>query len=105
MFGNSVYGDWFWLSDPDLLGPVEPRLFELKSLFPGNEISWTETKLLKQARKFEDAFAETGPRKEAGQFGANHRVRGNLPLERECVVADAVTVEPVSATNSLVTGK
>jgi len=49
----------------------EPRLFELKSLFPGNGISWTETKAPKQARKFEDAFAETGPRKEAGQFGAS----------------------------------
>jgi hypothetical protein len=49
----------------------EPRLFELKSLFPGNGISWTEIKAPKQARKFEDAFAETGPRKEAGQFGAS----------------------------------
>jgi len=23
VFGNSVYGDWFWLSDPGLQGPVK----------------------------------------------------------------------------------
>ena len=36
--------------------------------------------------------------------GQPPRTRKSL-LARKCVVADAVTVEPVSATNSLVTGK
>ena len=64
-------GSTKYLAFPANSRAFEPRLFELKSLFPGNGISWTETKAPKQARKFEDAFAETGPRKEAGQFGAS----------------------------------
>jgi hypothetical protein len=44
----------------------ELRLFEPKSLFPGNAVSPAETKAPKRGRRFGEAIAETDPREQPG---------------------------------------
>ena len=82
---------------------VEPGLFEPQSPLPGNGFLKAETKGSKGLRRF--AVAETKSRQTTRPFGGYSARTGKSPLERECVVADAVGIEPVSYPNSLLTGK
>ena len=54
---------------------------------------------------FNSSFAETERPRASRPNRLCLRAAGKSPVARECVVADAVTYELVSASNSLVTGK
>jgi hypothetical protein len=78
----------------------EPCLFEPESLFPGNRILCGETKATKHPRKvLEDASRDEAHAKQLGQWGGKCGMAGKSLWRSECVVADAVAVEPVSARN------
>jgi len=48
-------------------------------------------------RSSQRAAAETKLTSQVGRFGGNYRMAGKSLRKSECAVADAVTVEPVSA--------
>ena len=84
--------------------PVDSEL-EPKSPLPGNGIFRAGTNAPKRRRSSRHAVRETKPTHRTPPIRSYSPGTGKSPLERECVVADAVSIEPVSYPNSLLTGK
>ena len=66
-------------SSGSLKHAFEPSLFEPKSPLPGNGIFKPETNGPKRRRSSRRGDRETKPTRRTRRFGANRRVRGNLP--------------------------
>jgi hypothetical protein len=84
---------------------VEPRLSRTRLCFPGIGNFAAETQAPKMHLRPCCAFGETARHKESPPLAGICRPFGKSPVARECVVDDAVDREPVSAPNSLLTGK
>ena len=90
-----------------LLYPDWPReAAERRRLcFPGNGILRPETNTPNRSPRFHYQFAEAVCLRESPQIRAYLAATGGPPVAWDCVVADAVGIEPISYPNSLVTGK
>ena len=75
-----------------------PGLCEPRSPFPGNGILRAEIKAPKQRLDSETPSTETKRARVSPPIGGFWNADGKSLVARECVVADAVCIEPVSNT-------